>query len=76
MKANRPPLVSVTHLPEDAQIKSMCDVAVGGKNIAIVLDNEEIAERYIAKILKLQPALKVERFKGLTPDTVLIKVHL
>jgi len=69
-------------LEEDKRIERIGDAVITGKIVAFVVDAEGAngqakADRYLAKLKKMFPAIRVvKRFDGPVIDTVTVKVSL
>lgn len=65
-------------LPEDERIRLIGEKAMLGGVVAFITDADPgKADRYVSKLLKLFPQLRVvDRFDGPTPGAVTVKVSL
>ena len=61
-------------LPEAERVKIIAETAASGKIVGVVLERDEKKiKRYIEKITRDPNVVLVERGKGLTKDTVLLR---
>lgn len=69
-----PAYADLADLPEDERIAIIGKMAEGGARTAFVVDDDTIADRYIAKLNERFKVSIISRGSGPVKDTVYVKV--
>lgn len=75
---NKPPYLDLADLPENDRITAIGNMAMTGKVVAFIVEDDEKADRYLTKLrAKFPKVVEVERLPNVPiKDVVSIKVGL